>query len=186
MASIAAKIKKLASIVEARFEDYVTEEGTVLHIDGEPSQDKEVRITDGDGNEVLAPDGDYIISEGAYAGQTLVVREGIITSIVAANTEQVEMADFETFDEMIDGLFGIVSKMSEQYHTIQSQLAVILEAQQSEATEIVMLKEDMARVKKAPAVKTATIRTAQVQASEPKLSRAHQLMVEHYKRQNQK
>lgn len=166
-AAMFAKMDELRQKVQklfATFEDYTTEQGTTLIVDGDIAVDKEAKVVDGDGNEVPAPNGEYKLS---VDGRVVIVVDGKITEVknAAPAVEEMEMSDIESVDELFNGIYDLMWKLSERYATMQSQLGVILDAQKGDGAVILQMQEDAKQMRKdietigkAPAAPTRTPR----------------------------
>lgn len=158
-AELGRKIDRLM----ATFEDYETESGTTLRIDGEPAVDKEVKVLNSETDEeTAAPDGDYVLTADAYKGWTVKVANGKITEVV--QVAPAEMADAETFDEMMTQLYDLMWKLTERYNDLVSQVGVLKDLQESNGAIIVEMQEQVKKWGKAPAAPTAQRKIPTVEA----------------------
>lgn len=164
-ASLFAKFADIARKIErslASFEDYETEGGVTLIVDGEIAVDKEAKIKDGEtGDEVPAPDGEYKLLSDS---RIVIVSGGIITEIKEVSEEDVEMADAETFDEMMTQMYDLMWKLTERYADLVSQVGVLKDLQESDGAIIVEMQEQVRKWGKAPAAPTVQRRKPTAEA----------------------
>lgn len=166
VAALFAKFAELGRKIDrmtATFEDYETESGATLIIDGVPEVDKEVKVVNAEtSEEEAAPDGDYVLTAEAQKGWTVKIAAGKITEVV--QVAAVEMADAETFEEMLTAMYDLMWKLSERYSDLVSQVGVLKDLQESNGAIIVEMQEQVNKWGKAPAAPTAQRRKPTVEA----------------------
>lgn len=170
----------------AEFEDYTTDEGVTLIVDGDIGLEKQARTRDAEGNEIPAPDGQYKLTSD---GRTITVSGGIITEITetVAGTASAEMADAESFEEMMNLMFDLLWKMSERYNAMAQNYATIMDAQAADGAIIVQMQETLKTIGKAPAAPTKTKRepapAPAKMAATPNLTPEQRIKIAHMERQ---
>lgn len=158
-ADLGRKLERLT----ATFEDYETESGTTLIIDGEPAVDKEAKVLDSETNEeAAAPDGDYILVADPFKGCAVKVVGGVITEVV--QVADAEMADAETFEEMMTQMYDLLWKLTDRYSDLVSQVGVLKDLQETNGAIIVEMQEQVQKWGKAPAAPTAQRRKPTIEA----------------------
>lgn len=157
-AETARKIERLL----AAFEDYETESGVTIIVDGEIAVDKEAKVKDAETEEETpASDGDYKLTSD---GRTVVVKDGIIVEVKEVSEEEVEMADAETFDEMMSQMYDLLWKISERVQALVTEVGVLKDVQTQDGAIIVEMQDQVRKWGKAPAASTVQRRKIEAPA----------------------
>lgn len=145
LAKIATRLAEIAGRLDkakAQFEEFATADGPTLIIDGEPEAEKEVKVVDGNGNEVPAPDGEYVLTD---RNQKIVVVGGKISEVKPVETpaEPVQMEDIETVADAINKILDLLFQIEEMYRASNATLGAVLGAVETESREVLVLQEQV-------------------------------------------
>lgn len=178
------KVSKIAGI-EARFEEYTTEEGVTLNIDGEVDVDKQARVVDPEtGEQVAAPDGDYNLND---TNIRIHVTGGVIASMTRFSSSiPIEMDSDDTINDLFNKMFDALYDLSGRVDALVNEVVVMKEVARNEGAVILEMKEQVKKLGKAPSVSTKTKPVAHAPASmeNKNLSIADRIRLSHDERQN--
>ena len=142
------KIKNQMTKIKMKAE-IKTVDGAVLSTPADSFiEGSEVYMIDGDGNEVPAADGDYVLENGS----TITVLAGKITAVVTPEAESTDVA-LELTPEDTD---AIVAALQPMFDAINARLDALEAANTAMATENLELRTAMSKLPGAPALTTKT------------------------------
>jgi hypothetical protein len=104
------------------FETATTIDGVTIKWEGEPTPNEtQVYIVDGDGNEVLAPEGEYVIQEGENSIALVINAEGTLIEV----KDVTEMKDDEEEEEEEDDFEAVVTELKKENDTLKTELSAL-------------------------------------------------------------